>query len=399
MLDAERIDGVWFPRGLERRKLIVTGPPGTGKSTIMRHLGGWPEEGYLDLTQPQWWKSRQLALRPREIHFGLPFQGFTKAVPVYACHALDEAAFLELDLFRIRLPPPRWNPLIPDFRNRYVFEFVIPPPQWTFAKRQERARHGTHEVDRDLTLAQVTEEAALYRQLAQFFYQSGLQVYLREDPEGYPSRFATLPSSFPMAPPQPLYEQLDQIRLRQRILARAWSARGNRELLGLFVEMLPPLLGVERCAVYVLDRAGREVWLQTCTGCRVGQPLDWEETVVWKVVKEGDYLVREDGGKESRLRNELAVPIRSLSGGHAIGAILIGDTLGGRPFREEDRVMLERIALHLQTAVETLYLHQEMSDLSTLMSTEVRNVSWNFVVYGLLAGMLLGALGIRMWGG
>ncbi|MBL8420600.1 MAG: hypothetical protein JNK92_08175, partial [Dechloromonas sp.] len=63
----QNIKGIDFPADVRYRQILVTGPPGAGKSTLITRLGGWSEEGYLDLAKKHWWRSEILSVRPREI--------------------------------------------------------------------------------------------------------------------------------------------------------------------------------------------------------------------------------------------------------------------------------------------------------------------------------------------
>ena len=66
------IKGLPFPAGLKYRQLIVTGPPGCGKTRLMGKIHGWPEEGYIDLTLKNWWRAQSLTFRPRYLEPTLP---------------------------------------------------------------------------------------------------------------------------------------------------------------------------------------------------------------------------------------------------------------------------------------------------------------------------------------
>ena len=43
--EVQSIRGVQLPVGLEFRQLVVTGPPGAGKTYYINKIRGWPNEG------------------------------------------------------------------------------------------------------------------------------------------------------------------------------------------------------------------------------------------------------------------------------------------------------------------------------------------------------------------
>ncbi|MEO5377176.1 MAG: hypothetical protein H7832_05260 [Magnetococcus sp. DMHC-6] len=295
-------NGVLLPIDVDPSQLILTGPPGSGKTTILSKLGGWPEEGYLDIASREWWKSRAMHHRPRELHLGLPFVGFEKSTPVYDAPSLDDMEYLELDLFRISFPPFKARFFFNNFRSKLVFEFLLPPAEILYQRRKERARKGSHHVDKNVTLQKVRAELGFYSTLALYFHHCGMNVYVREDPEGRPKRI--LDETSPDDPigmvrarghlEKDIYQLHDQLRLRQRILTRAWSYRGNTDLLDLFVHMLPDVLKVERCNVFICDRDNPDAWLLKSSGMTGAQAVSCGlHPMVIEVIKSKEYLVHE----------------------------------------------------------------------------------------------------------
>ncbi len=178
------IKGVDFPAWLKFRQLLVVGPPGAGKTTLIQKIGGWMEEGYIDLTVKKWWAAQSLSIRPREINLGLPFVGRKKPLAVFEEEWLEAPEPLELDLDRILIPPAKRHFFSVDWRGRYVFEFLLPPPQAIFEWRTERSRRGTHHVDQGLSLELVKRQVETYRAVAWHLHNSGLIVYVREGTDG-----------------------------------------------------------------------------------------------------------------------------------------------------------------------------------------------------------------------
>ena len=186
--EIKTIKGIPFPAYLSFRQLLITGPPGSGKSTLSRKLGGWSEEGYIDLSMNHWWRAQSLSLRPREIHLGFPFKGVRKALTVFDQAWLEASPPLELDCERILIPPPKTFFFSVDWRKKYIFEFLLPSAEILFERRKERARHGTHPVDKNLSLEQVEKQLALFHTAAKLLWEKGVNVHVREATDEPPQR-------------------------------------------------------------------------------------------------------------------------------------------------------------------------------------------------------------------
>jgi len=182
----EIFKGVAFPKDMRFRQLLVTGPPGSGKTKLITQIHGWPEEGYIDLTLKNWWRAKSLTFRPREVHLGLPFVGYPHAMTVIDPEWLEAPEPLELDESRILLPPEKKGLFSVDWRNRFCFEFSLPPPEEILEWRLKRRRLHSHPVDQTVTLGEVERQVAVYREVALYFSQVGLCVFVRDEFGGIP---------------------------------------------------------------------------------------------------------------------------------------------------------------------------------------------------------------------
>jgi len=186
--ELQTIKGVRFPAGIGSRQLLITGPPGAGKSTLVRKLGGWSEEGYIDLALDGWWTAQALSLRPREIHLGFPCKGFKDTLAVFDEEWTQSLTPPELDLKRIRFPPEKRFFFSVDWRKRYVFELLLPPAEILFRQRDKRRKKGTHGVDEHIDIEQVKNQIIIYQMAALYLHQNGINIYIRDGIEGAPRR-------------------------------------------------------------------------------------------------------------------------------------------------------------------------------------------------------------------
>ncbi len=188
--ELQEIRGVQLPVGLEFKQLVITGPPGAGKTYYINQIGGWPNEGYIDLTRKGWWKDQSLVYRPREINLGIPFKGIKEALTVFDKEWVDASPPLQLELDRIKTLPSKKSFLTTDWQNRYIFEFLIPKPEIIYQRRKARHKEGYFPVDANLTMDMVERQVADYREVALYLHLAGISVYIREVLEEPPMRIA-----------------------------------------------------------------------------------------------------------------------------------------------------------------------------------------------------------------
>jgi hypothetical protein len=184
--DLKSVKGLLLPASVRFRQIVATGPPGAGKSHFIRKLGGWPEEGYIDLTLKNWWRAQPLTLRPREVNLGFPFVGHSRALTVFDKEFLDAEVALEIDESRVLYPPRRRHILSTGWRARYAFFFLMPPAQRVLAGRLGRVNEGVHPVDANVTLAEIERQLALYRRAVLLFHRAEMTSFVIEDFDASP---------------------------------------------------------------------------------------------------------------------------------------------------------------------------------------------------------------------
>ncbi len=181
------IKGIDFPSDVQFNDIIVTGPPGSGKTSLIQSIGGWPIEGYINLARKNWWRDPVLAYRPREIHFGFPFDGHAQSRAVFDPEWVSSPS--KVDLERIYIPPEHHGRILSrNWHDRYVFYFLLPRAEQLYAIRTRRAWVESHPVDEYLSEELVKKQLEAYETIALHFHRCGLRVYVQQEYSGQPLR-------------------------------------------------------------------------------------------------------------------------------------------------------------------------------------------------------------------
>jgi len=184
-----------------------------------------------------------------------------------------------------------------------------------------------------------------------------------------------------------LEKKLESIKSKQEKLDNAWKKTGNKELLQFFIDIMPKVLDVERCSIFILDPEEDMAWLQCGTGLSEKQvSVPTKGSVVGKVISSGkpwmDMDMESSVGEHDVIsmrtgfiaRNTLCVPVFGVSTESVTGAIQVLNKRGQRSYTDEDKAILDRLAYQLQMNIESIFLRQEMAKISDEMKKKMEQL-------------------------
>ncbi|MBF0194196.1 MAG: hypothetical protein HQL71_06535 [Magnetococcales bacterium] len=185
--------GILYPGKMKFRSWIVAGTPGCGKSYLIDKIGGWPGEVAIDISMKKWWTVEPLSHRPREVHFSFPYDGMKDRFTVYDDRWSDADKFPKVDWDSIKIPNKKKFILAPNWRARFVFDFILPPPEWILKQRKQRYESADKRpMDWNPSRKWIQWQAEVHWGLAWHFHNSGLQVIVRPFNTARPYSFKVL---------------------------------------------------------------------------------------------------------------------------------------------------------------------------------------------------------------
>ena len=171
-----------------------------------------------------------------------------------------------------------------------------------------------------------------------------------------------------------LQKTLASLKAKQAQVRDAWRKTGNPALLQFLVDIMPRVVGAERCGIFILDPGADQVWLHCGTGLAEKQvKVPAEDSLVGRVISQGEALCETDmdnlvgahGVVDMQTgfvtRSALCVPVKGVRRQQVLGAIEILNKRGGGGFGADDQALLERLARVLQLNIENIFLRQELS--------------------------------------
>ena len=174
--------------------------------------------------------------------------------------------------------------------------------------------------------------------------------------------------------------------LRQQFLqvASSWAIEDYRAFVTFHTRLLPRLMNVERCTIYIMEIGSNRVCSIYGTGLsekQIEAPL--EGSLVGRVIRSGKSLVENNLASSSGYheyiaeqtgfvsRNMICCPINSMTGNGVSGAIQLLNKNDGSGFSQEDIAQLEEVAHYLSISIESIVLNQEILRIADYLDQEV----------------------------
>ncbi|THB78448.1 MAG: sigma-54-dependent Fis family transcriptional regulator [Desulfobulbaceae bacterium] len=182
-------------------------------------------------------------------------------------------------------------------------------------------------------------------------------------------------------------KQLTRLKNRLTEVTSAWTIDDYRAFIAFYSQILPELMHVERCTIYIIEQESNKICSMFGTGLEEQQiepPI--EGSIVGQVIKSGmsriENQLSEHTGFHSDIEaltgfvsyNMICAPIKSITGTRVTGAIQLLNKHGKQDFLAEDLNRLEEIAHYLSISVESVLVNQEIITIASSLGEEVERL-------------------------
>lgn len=178
-------------------------------------------------------------------------------------------------------------------------------------------------------------------------------------------------------------KRLAELKIRLERVAQSWTLDNYRSLAQFYVNILPKVLGAERCTLYIIEMATEKICSIFGTGLKERQiEPPREGSIVGEVISTGKGVIVNDLEKMEGFhtnvdvetgfvsRNMICAPIKSATTHGITGAIQILNKRLHGSFRKEDLALLEEVGTYLSMSIENIIVNQEILRISNQMNQE-----------------------------
>jgi len=170
-----------------------------------------------------------------------------------------------------------------------------------------------------------------------------------------------------------LQTHMKTLRRRLAHVGRRWTVDEYNSLVMFYIKVLPKLMQVERCTIFLKEAESDSLVSMYGTGLEknmIEAPL--EGSMVGAVMRNGSSVIENDLHEKSGFhvladeqtgfvsRNALCVPIKSFPDQRILGVVQVLNRLGDDTFTEENCKELEEIAKYLSISIEYILLNEQI---------------------------------------
>ncbi len=181
-----------------------------------------------------------------------------------------------------------------------------------------------------------------------------------------------------------LQNHVKTLRRRLAHVGHRWTVEDYNSLVMFYIKLLPKLMRVERCTIFLKEMESGSLVSMYGTGLTrnmIEAPL--EGSMVGQVMENGAPAIENDLHNRSGYhvladeqtgfvsRNTLCVPIKSAADKRVLGVIQLLNSLDGERFTMENCQELEEIANYLSISIESILLNEQISIITDDFHKEV----------------------------
>lgn len=178
-------------------------------------------------------------------------------------------------------------------------------------------------------------------------------------------------------------------------VSSSWSVDEYNSLIAFYIRLLPKLMQVERCTIFLKEPDTDSLVSMHGTGLEsnvIEAPL--EGSIVGRVMAGGRTVIENDLRAKNgyhhqadeqtgfRSRNTLCTPINNVASNEVLGVIQLLNSLGSESFDEENQKELEEIAGYLSVSIESILLNKKIVRIAKEFDNEVTRLEFDAVREG-----------------